>query len=119
MQREVALEQSERVRDLESASRSGEARCAELKEAAAGHEARSNALSAEVQKANRIIEQLSVCVHGHLRSICHITLRSFGLESCRAFMSETTFRCACEYIIWSWVQQFQLPGDVDAVAMMG
>ena len=99
LQREVALEQSERVRDLESASRSGEARCAELKEAAARHEARSNALSAEVQKANRIIEQLSVCVHGQLRSKGHLTLCSFGLASCRAFMSETTFRCAYQHII--------------------
>ena len=59
-QKEVMAEQSERVRDLEAGTRQLEERCAELKDAAAGHEERARAASAEVLKGNRIIEKLMV-----------------------------------------------------------
>lgn len=59
-QKEVMAEQSERVRDLEAGMRQLEERCTELKEAAAGHEERARAASAEVLKGNRIIEKLMV-----------------------------------------------------------
>lgn len=59
-QKEVMAEQSERVRDLEAGSRQLEERCAELKEASAGHDERARAASAEVLKGNRIIEKLMV-----------------------------------------------------------
>lgn len=59
-QKEVMAEQSERVRDLEAGSRQLEERCAELKEASAGHDQRARAASAEVLKGNRIIEKLMV-----------------------------------------------------------
>ena len=59
-QKEVMAEQSERVRDLEAGTRQLEERCAELKDAAAGHEERARAASSEVLKGNRIIEKLMV-----------------------------------------------------------
>ncbi|CAL8470011.1 g9553 [Coccomyxa elongata] len=57
-QKEVMAEQSERLRDLEAGMRQLEERCTELKEAAAGHEERARAASAEVLKGNRIIDKL-------------------------------------------------------------
>lgn len=59
-QRELMAEQGERARDLEAGARALEARCDDLKQAAAGAEARAQAAAAEVLKANRIIEQLTV-----------------------------------------------------------
>ena len=59
-QRELVAEQGERVGDLEAGARALEAACEDLRQAAAGGEARAQAAAAEVLKANRIIEQLSV-----------------------------------------------------------
>jgi hypothetical protein len=47
------------VRDLEAGARALDGRCADLRQAAAGAEARARGAAAEVLKANRIIEQLT------------------------------------------------------------
>lgn len=46
------------MKALEAAGRSAEERASELKEAAAGHEARARESAGEVAKGNRIIEKL-------------------------------------------------------------
>ncbi|EIE25806.1 hypothetical protein COCSUDRAFT_1459, partial [Coccomyxa subellipsoidea C-169] len=56
-QKEVVAEQRERIKDLEAGTRQLGERCAELKEASAGHDERARAAAAEVLKGNRIIEK--------------------------------------------------------------
>ncbi len=63
-QKEVVAEQSERIKDLEAGTRQLGERCAELKEASAGHDERACAAAAEVLKGNRIIEKFMVSMHG-------------------------------------------------------
>ena len=59
-QKEAAGEQAHHARGRESALRQLEERCADLKEASAGHEERARAAAAEAAKAARAIEQLTV-----------------------------------------------------------
>ena len=70
------------MRGLEAGACALEARCEDLKQAAAGGEARAQAAAAEVLKANRIIEQLSVrclvCLwFGQTRQACPVCIDLF------------------------------------------
>ena len=60
-QREVAAEQAQHAKGLEGALRQLEERCAELKQASAGHEERGRDAAAETTKAARAVEKLTVC----------------------------------------------------------
>jgi hypothetical protein len=66
-------EQLERIRDLEASASQLEARCSELKEASAGHEARGREALAELGKAGRAVEKLTVGKAGR-RCACCCTL---------------------------------------------
>ncbi len=59
-QKEAAGEQAHHAKGLESALRQLEERCADLKEASAGHEERAREAAAEAAKAARAGEQLMV-----------------------------------------------------------
>ena len=60
-QKEVAAEQGQHARGLEGTLRQLEERCAELKQASAGHEERGREAAAETAKAARAVEKLTVC----------------------------------------------------------
>ena len=59
-QKEAAGKQTHHAKGLESALRQLEERCADLKEASAGHEERAREAAAEAAKAARAGEQLTV-----------------------------------------------------------
>ena len=58
-------EQAHSAKSMEGALRQLEERCADLREAASGHEERARGAAAEAAKAQRAIEKLMVC-HGSL-----------------------------------------------------
>ncbi|CAK0779091.1 hypothetical protein CVIRNUC_004694 [Coccomyxa viridis] len=62
-QKEVAAEQAQHARGLEGALRQLEERCAELKQASAGHEERGREAAAETAKAARAVEKLTAELH--------------------------------------------------------
>lgn len=59
-QKEAMGEQAHHARGLESALRQLEERCADLKEASAGHEERARDAASEAARAARVGEQLTV-----------------------------------------------------------
>ena len=59
-QNEIIEQQRSRVRELETSVRQLEARCADLRDASAGHDQRAKEAQAEVVKGNHIIEKLMV-----------------------------------------------------------
>ncbi len=67
------------MRDLEAGARALDGRCADLRQAAAGAEARARSAAAEVLKANRIIEQLTA-----RRALLHAAPDEAGRRGCPA-----------------------------------
>jgi hypothetical protein len=59
-QQQVIQQQQARLADLEASARQWEARCSDLRDMAAGHEARAREAASEVLKGNQIIERLQV-----------------------------------------------------------
>jgi spindle assembly abnormal protein 6 len=59
---ELLEQHKSRIRDLETAVRQLEGRCADQREVAAGHEQRAREAQAEVIKGNQVIDKLSVGV---------------------------------------------------------
>jgi hypothetical protein len=81
-QGELIEQQRARARDLEAAGKQWEARCGDLREAAAGHEARAKEAAAEVLKGNQIIEKLSVrCPPSLSCRRCRPRRRGKGVET--------------------------------------
>ena len=73
-QKEVAAEQAQHARGLEGALRQLEERCAELKQASAGHEERGREAAAETAKAARAVEKLTVCFRARTAPDTTLTL---------------------------------------------
>ena len=73
-QKEVAAEQAQHARGLEGTLRQLEERCAELKQASAGHEERGREAAAETAKAARAVEKLTVCFNARTASDVTLTL---------------------------------------------
>lgn len=59
-QQQVIQQQQARLADLEASAKQWEARCSDLRDMAAGHEARAREAASEVLKGNQIIERLQV-----------------------------------------------------------
>ena len=60
-QKEVMAEQAHSAKSMEGALRQLEERCADLREAASGHEERARSTATEAAKAQRAIDKLMVC----------------------------------------------------------